>query len=271
MKKKVVILGGGVGGMSAAHELAERGFDVSVYERRAIPGGKARSVPVPQTGTETGKPLPGEHGFRFFPGFCRHITDTMKRVPYQHNRHGVYDNLVDTTRALVLRSDHAPLLTVSRFPRSLRDLRVLLSGLGQFVTKLGLDKADLDFFAARLWQIATSCGDRRQDEYEKIGWWEYVGAEQRSHAYQQYLASGLSRSLVAAQPRYANTKTDGDILLQLMFNLFEPGVGSDRVLNGPTNVVWIDPWLQYLRSLHVEYHPNAKVLAINCVDREITG
>ena len=46
MPKKVIILGGGVGGMSAAHELAERGFDVEVYEKQYIPGGKARSIPV---------------------------------------------------------------------------------------------------------------------------------------------------------------------------------------------------------------------------------
>ena len=32
-KKKVIILGGGVAGMSAANELIERGFDVSVYDK----------------------------------------------------------------------------------------------------------------------------------------------------------------------------------------------------------------------------------------------
>jgi len=46
---KVIILGGGVAGMSAAHELIERGFDVQVFERKIrLPGGKARSVPVPE-------------------------------------------------------------------------------------------------------------------------------------------------------------------------------------------------------------------------------
>ena len=40
----VAILGGGVGGLSAAHELAERGFDVTVYEWRDTFGGKARSM-----------------------------------------------------------------------------------------------------------------------------------------------------------------------------------------------------------------------------------
>ena len=32
MNKKVVILGGGVAGMTAAHELLVRGFNVEVYE-----------------------------------------------------------------------------------------------------------------------------------------------------------------------------------------------------------------------------------------------
>ena len=27
--------------------------------------------------------LPGEHGFRFFPNFYKHVTDTMSRIPTQ--------------------------------------------------------------------------------------------------------------------------------------------------------------------------------------------
>ena len=73
-------------GMSAAHELIERGFDVAVYERNSIPGGKARSTEVLGSATGDLRPLPGEHGFRFFPGFYRHIIDTMDRIPYQGNR-----------------------------------------------------------------------------------------------------------------------------------------------------------------------------------------
>ncbi len=43
---KVAVLGGGVAGMSAAHELIERGFRVAVFERQTeLCGGKARSIP----------------------------------------------------------------------------------------------------------------------------------------------------------------------------------------------------------------------------------
>src|SRR2546429_9135694 len=70
-KRTLAVLGGGVAGLTAAHELAERGFEVHVYEPKAL-GGKARSIPYPNTGTNGRRDLPGEHGFRFFPGFYKH-------------------------------------------------------------------------------------------------------------------------------------------------------------------------------------------------------
>src|SRR5262245_33624893 len=102
MGKRVVILGGGIAGMSAAHELIERGFEVAVYESRSIPGGKARSIPVPGSGVDGRKDLPGEHGFRFFPGFYRHLPDTMKRIPFGKKR--VFDNLVTPTFTQIARA-----------------------------------------------------------------------------------------------------------------------------------------------------------------------
>src|SRR4051794_12731214 len=70
----VAVLGGGMAGLTVAHELAERGFAVTVYERNAL-GGKARSIGVPGTAGGGRRDLPGEHGFRFFPGFYHHVPD----------------------------------------------------------------------------------------------------------------------------------------------------------------------------------------------------
>ena len=76
--KAVAVFGAGIAGLTAAHELVDRGYSVTVYERKAL-GGKARSIPVPNSGAT---PLPAEHGFRFFPGFYRNVTDTMRRIPF---------------------------------------------------------------------------------------------------------------------------------------------------------------------------------------------
>lgn len=153
---------------------------------------------------------------------------------------------MDTTRILVARFDEAPILMTSRFPRSLSDLKVILNDI--FKSDYGLKPGESEFFAEKLWQLMTSCKERRLAEYEKIGWWDYIEADSKSDAYKTLLAEGLTRTLVAAQPKYASTRTGGDILLQLMFDMMSPGASSDRVLNAPTNDAWIDPWLKYLNK-----------------------
>ena len=124
-------------------------------------------------------------------------------------------------------------------------LRDILLAFGPIT---GLTPDDLAFFGARVWQIITSCHQRRLGEYERTSWWDFIGAEQRSAAYQKFLAAGITRSLVAAKARRASTRTIGDIFVQLMLTIVNPiGGSTDRVLDGPTNLVWIDPWLDVPR------------------------
>ncbi|HET6990049.1 MAG TPA: FAD-dependent oxidoreductase [Bacteroidia bacterium] len=269
MSKKVIILGGGVAGLSAAHELAERGFSVEVYERNSlVPGGKARSFPVPGTFEAGGLPLTGEHGFRFFPGFYKHLPDTMKRIPF--GKKSVYDNLVAPERIMVARYDQAPIITVANFPHSISDVKLVLNDIFGGVNS-GLSKEEIDFFSGRVWQLMTSCYDRRLNDYERIGWWEFCEADRFSKTYQSLLVEGLTRTLVAAKAEVASTKTGGDIFLQLIFNMMMPFVDTDRVLNGPTNEMWIYPWLLYLAEKGVKYHINAEALSIESDDKQITG
>ena len=263
MNPRVIILGGGIAGLSAAHELVERNFDVEVYELLPIPGGKARSFSVPGSGKDGRKDLPGEHGFRFFPRFYRHVTDTMARIPYGPTG-TVADNLVDTTRVRLDRYGRFPIDLITRSPRTLGDVRIALDDVSRFLNgDLDLTQQDLRFFGSKIWQIVTSCRERREEEYEKIGWWEFIGAERRSLAYQKLLGHGITRSLVAAKARTASTKTIGDIFVQLLFDIVTPGPSTDRVLNGPTNDVWIDPWRRYLESRGVAYHVNSEAVAVS--------
>ena len=253
--KRIAVLGGGVAGLSAAHELAERGFDVDVYERKRVPGGKARSLSVPGSGVAGRADLPGEHGFRFFPGFYKHITDTMRRTPF--GAHGnVYDNLTVATRILLARAGRSEIVWTARQPANLEDLRVFLVEL---FTPLGVPPEEIAFFVGRLLVIATSCPERRLKEYETLKWWDFIGAPQRSASYQAYLGQGLTRSLVAMRAEESSVRTVGVILLQLLWGLIGPGQVFDRLLNGPTNDVWIAPWTTYLEALGVRFHHDVRV------------
>ena len=269
---KVIILGGGVAGMSAAHELIERGFDVQVFERKIrLPGGKARSVPVPDKDAGVNyNPLPGEHGFRFFPGFYKHVIDTMRRIPFPGNRNGVFDNLVPAPHVMLARKGYEPIVLPDRFPRSIDDLKLMLNALH---ANTGLTQDDKEFFAGKIWQLMTSCYERRENDYERLGWWEFTGADGRSQAYADLLARGLTRTLVAARAKTASTKTGGDIFLQLIFNMANPSVATDRILNGPTNDRWLHPWHEYLVSKGVDYRFLSDVVKIDCdaTNKKITG
>jgi NAD(P)-binding Rossmann-like domain len=249
-KRRVVVLGGGIGGLSAAHELVERGFEVEVFERQTIPGGKSRSIPVPGSGIGGRADLLGEHGFRFFPGFYVHLPATMQRIPF--GRKTCFDNLVPARRLLLAQFGEAGIEAPAGFPTSLTDLKLIFRNLTQ--SRIGLQPGEDDFFAERIWQVMTSCRARRLAELERISWWDFVGAEARSEAYQKFLAEGLSRSLVAAKAQEASARTIGQIQVRLVFGLLEPGQSTDRVLNGPTSQVFLNSWVAYLERQGVRYH-----------------
>src|SRR5690349_6398832 len=136
MATTVAVLGGGVGGLSAAHELAERGFSVTVYEARGRCGGKARSYPTPDG-------YPAEHGFRFFPGFYRHLPDTMARIPFPGGGR-VVDRLTGAERILLARAGgESEIVAPAHAPESLDDLRVLARFIRDAALSIGVSVVDI--------------------------------------------------------------------------------------------------------------------------------
>ncbi|MBT6515381.1 MAG: NAD(P)-binding protein [Crocinitomicaceae bacterium] len=283
-KKKVVIIGGGVAGMSAAHELIERGYDIEVYDRNeTYVGGKARSIDYYGENRKLGAdgnvhtayetPLPGEHGFRFFPGFYKHVTDTMKRIPFEENgkTKTVFDNLTPTSYIMIARYDANPIITAASFPKSKKDLEVIINSM--IHTDIGFDAGEIKFFTHRLWQLLTSCNKRKNNDYERLGWWQFLQADGASQAYQSLLVEGLTRTLVAAKAEQASTKTGGNIFLQLIYCMTDPSINTDCVLNGPTNDKWLNPWLKFLTEKGVKYHKGYEATKINIDKSEsrITG
>ena len=112
----VAVLGAGIAGLTAAQELAERGFVVTVYEARhdernglgpepagtyppvklgglaasqystvgTYDGSQAELRPFPGRRGQPrppGRAVAGEHGFRFFPAYYLHIWDMFQRIP----------------------------------------------------------------------------------------------------------------------------------------------------------------------------------------------
>ena len=307
----MAVVGAGIAGLTAAHELAVRGFEVTVYEagdHDAI-GGKARSFPVvlpeglfagdapaaagasPEVDvavdrTEPASPssgvvpagsvtVPAEHGFRFFPGFYRHVIDTMRRIPapvagtgHQHRHQVAADHLVGLREATIARARKGrrracavsiPLPCDGEPPRAGQVARMVVQGIRVPRLRLrdwprfGWDAAS---FGASLVRVITAGERRYWGELEERSWSEYISAHRMLEESQKLFGDGLTRTFVATQAETMSARTGATILLQLLYDICLPDripgdgrwASADRVLDGPTSDVWLQPWRTYLAA-----------------------
>jgi uncharacterized protein with NAD-binding domain and iron-sulfur cluster len=264
-RRRVAVLGGGVAGLTVAHELAERGFKVTVYERRAF-GGKARSFGVPGTARGGRRALPGEHGARFIPGLYVNLPDTLRRIPFGRG-HSAYDNVVVATQDSYARTGGRPEWTVDFTPtdsrgwtiEQLRDFLIASLDVGAH-----LPPHEIAFFVDRVLLYMASCDARRFGQWERMSWWDYVAADRFSEDYRRMLVSSVTRFLLSAKATEASARTLGLLWEQSVYTYLGRTSGAyDRVLNLPTNEAWIDPWIARLRELGVKLHLGAELKRLN--------
>jgi 15-cis-phytoene desaturase len=283
--RTVAVFGAGITGLTAAHELVERGFRVEVYEAepagpfdagcalggmartqwsRAVPpaaGGmqSTASVPAPSNGHVIDQSgwLPGEHGFRFFPSFYRNVFDTMARIPipedgpvYRETRHSVLDNVRSTRVQAVNPNNPRRAFVLARRP--LTSLRALAEAVTHTIEGTGFTLTDLARLQLKLFTYATSSQARRRDQYETRSWWEFMEAERFSPQFQGYLER-TPQALVAMTARECDARTQGTITIRLLLDAVTQGARTDGVLNGPTSLAWFTPWRRYLEHRGVVF------------------
>lgn len=205
----VTIFGAGIAGLTAAHELASRGFKVRVVEKqRSLDkngessmqiGGMARTqyarAHSPKTlfrfdgsdathGCDDCSPdtevspigvVPGEHGFRFFPSYYHHIFDTLKRIPSGRARPAgpsstVYDNVLATTMQGVSAGGINPFVMPREPLQSMPDMLANTRNLAN----LGYSNQDIETFLRQITRYMGSCAERRAAEFENMSFWQLL-------------------------------------------------------------------------------------------------
>jgi uncharacterized protein with NAD-binding domain and iron-sulfur cluster len=260
----VAILGGGVGGLSVAHELARTGgpFKITVYEERATVGGKADSQDAGLGGTNGRKALLGEHGFRFFPGFYRYITQAMAEVMHTDGR-PVIEHLVESDMTGIAYPGE-PLIVLPRRPRRSYafDLYRMLASMAQNDEVMRFPSADLARAALARLKFITSCEARRVG-YEQITWLKFLGEDKLSTRYKQFEAS-LNSTLSAMGPEDTNARVIGEIGMQFILGSLRTDERKDALLDGPTRYTWLEMWRRHLELKGVSFK-TAKVQSLETV------
>jgi uncharacterized protein with NAD-binding domain and iron-sulfur cluster len=246
IKEKVIVIGGGVGGLTAAHELIERDFDVEVYERHDYLGGKAAS-------RRDASNLPTEHGFRFFPSWYRNLTDTLGRIPCRGGRgvrspSNVEERLIPVHRGLLAFYAREPMPWVTHVPRSTNQARIQANFFGA-LSNAGLSPSEVALVGRKLAQFFATPDAMRVQLYEGVTWWDYMECEGKSAIYQTLIAAS-TRLMVAAQPKDASAYTIGRLAQRTISDAWTT---VDRVLDGPTSEVWMDLWVEDLRGSGVKF------------------
>jgi uncharacterized protein with NAD-binding domain and iron-sulfur cluster len=225
--------------------------------------------------------LPGEHGFRFFPAFYRHIFDTMKRTPimraqtvspvtaarrmafaesgereiddvrphdlrYVETGRSTFDNLMPTTSQAIAFVDD--IATVDVLPRRrVLSIESLWRGLHVILSGFGFTLDDIARLQVKLFKYMTSCSERRERDYEGQSWWDFIDGDSFSEQGRQRM-DAWPRALVAMSAKQADARTQGNIIVQLLFDQLLERDYTDGILNGPTSEAWLNHWRTFLEQ-----------------------
>lgn len=268
----VVVFGAGIAGLTAAHELAARGFKVTLIERQPAVdasgqrenglqvGGIARTQwntaqPFSKCGEKPIEEVPGEHGYRFFPSFYRHLFDTMKRTPLRDPLGcppappypTAFDQLQPAFQQVFARRKAFVPMSRTR-PRSFEAFRVeymhLLEGLE-------FSKRDVARFFFKLVRYLMTCSERRAAEYEHVSLLEYLGGPEFYSGTFLEAVRAAPRALVAMDAEHGDVRTQLNVYLQLLMDQVLGSEYTDSTLRGPTSSAWLEHWREYLEEIGV--------------------
>jgi hypothetical protein len=239
------------------HLIAEvRGSANPRYDQ-STPTGRDRSNRVEFEIVE--QVIPGEHGFRFFPNFYRHLFDTMKRTPILDDHRfptsaTTFDQLVRTPISqLALEDGNGPQIIEMRRFFSIHQIDDTLKLV---YNKLNFTPRDLLGLQYHMARYLTSGPSRRRTEAEPTNFIKYIGGDDKQKRYSQAALDFINRApraLAAMSATESDARTQFDVSAQMMAIHPTQDFVADMTLNGPTSGVWLDHWKRYLRIQGVNF------------------
>jgi len=256
MTKKVIIFGAGISGLTTAHELINKGFDVTIYEKTSDIGGFAISK-------RDSSGMPTEHSWRGYAPFYENFFNLVKTIPYD-DKTTVYEQLTRPIDFILPKDD-------------LKKRKSLKPSFSFF------DVIILAYFGLK---VLTS--NLRNNYYSKINFSNLL-TNILSEGGKDYILKMLGPGLGFDQ--YITSLFHAMLFVQLQMtdhshkHKFKHTHGHEHteeewvhssfdnwhVMRQPTNESWFNPWVKYLKQKGLKIIFNQSLYKININQKEVVS
>ncbi len=263
MKKTAAVFGAGIAGMSAAHELAEGGYEVTVYEYLSQPGGMARSYRY-QNG------LPSEYSWRGYGGFYKNVFHMMQRIPSPLRADlSVYDTeLSRPIKFILVENDVVDPSDAENWSRhfTIRDWIALLAA---YLRELASDQRTNYYATINAEKYFENViGKRSLTNVRSIfGPWLGIDPKRTSlHHLANFFRMIMHPDLIQPYTHVDYSSSGG-----ATSKPWTQGAGDKwLVLKRPTSESWFDPWVTYLQNTYgVKFVFNATLTSLEGTNGKI--
>lgn len=231
--KNVIIIGGGIAGLTSAHELLDNGYKVTLIERNNIVGGLARTYQ-----DEFNKICPYEYSWRAYGKWYQNVYNIMNRIPFNETEN-VYDKLVILQGGIKTCNKQIPSYEnkISEIP---------------FNDILTIMPIFIKYF--------TSCNERNIDNFSGISLRNYILSQKLSKKTEDIMGKIVGPYLGFD---YHNASLYDLIYSYEMMSNNSSSQFNFNITSLPTNHVWFEPWVKLLVSKGLVLKLNTEVIKFN--------
>lgn len=261
--RNVAIFGAGIAGLTVAHELARRGWRVSVYESNADAGGFFRSARRASDAN-----TPSEYSWHGMGPWYHNVFDVMKEIPFDES-HSLYEAALSRPIDFGLAGNDE---------QACFDDTWILNIKGMFRMTWR------DIILGSWLMLKTWVADcRSREQYAKLNaaeaWRPWLSDQclrvWRSSFGPWIGSDWLNVSLHTAGQFFCKQLTTGPAYFHAADSAGDAWKHGARsgwlLLKGPSSEYWFDRWVEYLQSLGVEFNWNTALVELRYDGRRCTG
>jgi len=238
----IIIFGGGLSGLTLAHELIKKKFKILIIEKDNELGGMVRS--------DTTKTLfPSEHSWRGYAPFYKNTFQLMKEIPYYDTT--VFDNLsipIDFHLLYDKEYGYKSSLTVKD--------KIILYYIG--LNYVLSDNRREYYYAYNIQPflkkyLSTEGYNHIINFVTGPGYGMNKNELSMGHLFHFPVISQINKE------QYTHTHSSSEKENEYEHN----STDNWHVMNGPTSDVWINPWIKHLKENGVDMMTNTELVKIN--------